>query len=62
MGAYDGVNTLEEGFMEKAMAMTDGKGFDYIYETAGSTITMKWHMNLPQTKQVSAILENQPKS
>lgn len=50
MGAYDGVNTLEEGFMEKAMAMTDGKGFDYIYETAGSTITMKMAYELAANK------------
>ena len=32
------------------MAMTDGKGFDYIYETAGSTITMKMAYELAANK------------
>ena len=50
MGADDGVNTLEEGFMEKALAMTDGHGFDYVYETAGNTITMKMAFKLAANK------------
>lgn len=50
MGAADGVNTLKEGFMQKAMDLTDGKGYDYIYETAGSTITMKMAYELAANK------------
>lgn len=41
LGATGGVNTLKEGFMEEALAYTGGRGFDYVYETAGNTITMK---------------------
>ena len=26
--------------MEKALALTDGRGYDYVYETAGNTATM----------------------
>lgn len=50
MGAADGVNTLKEGFMEKAMELTGGKGYDYIYETAGSTLTMKIAFELAANK------------
>ncbi len=50
LGADDGINTLEEGFMEKAMALTDGKGYDYVYETAGNTITMKMAFALAANK------------
>lgn len=50
LGAADGINTLEDGFMEKALALTDGRGFDYIYETAGNTITMKMAFALAANK------------
>lgn len=47
----DGViNTLEEGFMNKALEMTNGKGFDYVFETAGNTITMKMAFGLAANK------------
>ncbi len=46
LGADEGINTLQEDFMDKAMALTDGKGFDYVYETAGNTITMKMAFKL----------------
>ncbi|MEG2823067.1 MAG: galactitol-1-phosphate 5-dehydrogenase [Lachnospiraceae bacterium] len=49
-GATEGVNTLEKDFMKQAMALTDGKGFDYIYETAGNTITMKMAFQLAANK------------
>ncbi len=35
LGATAGVNTLDKDFMDQAMKLTDGKGFDYVYETAG---------------------------
>lgn len=32
LGVDEGINTLDEDFMNQAMAVTDGKGFGYIYE------------------------------
>ena len=46
LGADEGINTKENDFMNKAMAMTGGRGFDYVYETAGNTITMKMAFEL----------------
>ena len=40
LGADDVINSLEENYMEKALALTDGRGYDYVYETAGNTATM----------------------
>lgn len=50
LGATGGINTLEPDFMDQAMEMTDGKGFDYVYETAGNTITMKMAFKLAANK------------
>ncbi len=50
LGADGGVNTLEDGFLEKAMALTEGKGFDYVFETAGNTVTMKMAFALAANK------------
>ena len=50
LGATGGINTLEADFMDQAKAMTDGKGFDYVYETAGNTITMKMAFKLAANK------------
>lgn len=36
--------------MNQAMALTDGKGFGYIYETAGVTTTMKYAFELAANK------------
>ena len=44
------INTLDEDFMDQAMAMTDGKGFGYVYETAGVTTTMKYAFELAANK------------
>jgi L-iditol 2-dehydrogenase len=41
LGADHGVNSGKEDFMKEVDAITEGRGFDYIYETAGNTITMK---------------------
>ena len=46
LGIDEGINTLEENFMEQAMALTEGKGFGYVYETAGVTTTMKYAFEL----------------
>lgn len=50
LGADEGINTKENDFMNKAMAMTGGRGFDYVYETAGNTITMKMAFELAANK------------
>ena len=50
LGATAGIETRETDFMEKAMALTGGKGFDYVYETAGNTITMKMAFALAANK------------
>lgn len=50
LGADAGINTLEEGFMDKAKELTDGRGFDYVFETAGNTITMKMAFELAANK------------
>ena len=46
LGATAGINTLEEDFMDKAMALTGGRGYDYVYETAGNSITVKEWENM----------------
>lgn len=50
LGATAGINTLEEGFMDKAMELTEGQGFDYVFETAGNTITMRMAFELAANK------------
>ncbi len=50
LGATGGINTLQEDFMDQAMALTGGRGFDYVYETAGNTITMKMAFELAANK------------
>ena len=50
LGADQGINTLEEDFLERAMTLTDGRGFDYVFETAGNTITMKMAFELAANK------------
>jgi len=41
LGATVVVDTARADYQEKALAITNGKGFDYVYETAGSEITIK---------------------
>ena len=50
LGASAGVNTLDKDFVQQAMELTDGCGFDYVYETAGNTITMKMAFELASNK------------
>jgi L-iditol 2-dehydrogenase len=49
-GADECINTLEEGFIQQAKRLTDVKGFDYVYETAGNTVTMKMAFELVANK------------
>ncbi len=50
LGADAVINTLEDDFMEKAKALTNGRGFDYVFETAGNTVTMKMAFELAANK------------
>ncbi len=50
VGADYGVNSGKEGYMDEVNKITDGKGFDYVYETAGNTITMKMAFKLAANK------------
>lgn len=50
LGADAAVDTREEGCMEKARALTGGKGYDYVYETAGNTATIKMAFDLAANK------------
>lgn len=50
LGATAGINTLEKDFMDQAMELTEGRGFDYVFETAGNTITMKMAFELAANK------------
>lgn len=40
LGADETINTLDKDSMERAKEITDGKGYRYVYETAGVTDTM----------------------
>lgn len=50
LGADAGVNTLDEDFLQQVSDLTEGRGFDYVYETAGNTITMKMAFKLAANK------------
>lgn len=50
LGADEAVNTTEEGFLEQAMDLTEGKGYGYVFETAGQVPTMQLAFNLAANK------------
>lgn len=50
LGADHVINTRDKDFMTQAMDLTHGRGFDYVYETAGNTITMKMAFGLAGNK------------
>ncbi|PHV72136.1 galactitol-1-phosphate 5-dehydrogenase [Sporanaerobium hydrogeniformans] len=50
LGADEIINTLEEDFMEKAKAITGGKGYPYVFETAGNTVTMQMAFEVASNK------------
>ena len=41
LGCQYGVNSLKENFMDEVNRITDGRGFDYVYETCGMPVTTK---------------------
>ena len=50
LGADAVVDTREEDYLKKAMELTDGAGYDYVYETAGNTVTIKMAFGLAANK------------
>lgn len=50
LGADEAVNTTEESYMEKAMEITGGKGYSYVFETAGQVPTMQMAFQLAANK------------
>lgn len=50
LGADAIVNTLKEGFMEEALSYTGNGGYEYVFETAGATATMKMAYKLAVAK------------
>ncbi len=50
MGADEVVNTLKENYMEEAKALTGGKGYGYVFETAGQIPTMHMSFELAGNK------------
>lgn len=50
LGADYGVNSSKENYMDEVNEITNGRGFDYIYETAGNVITMKMAFKLAGNK------------
>lgn len=49
-GADAVISTLDDNFIEQAMNLTEGRGFDYVFETAGSTVTIKYAFQLGAKK------------
>ena len=50
LGADEVVNTTKENFMEEAMAITGGKGYGFVFETAGQVPTMHMAFELAGNK------------
>lgn len=50
LGADEVINTHNENFMEEALKLTDGRGYKYIYETAGNVVTMHMAFELASNK------------
>ncbi len=50
LGADEVIDTTEEGFLEKAMELTGGRGYEYVFETAGQPATMQMAFALAANK------------
>ena len=50
LGADAVVNTKQDGFEKAALELTGGKGFDFVFETAGSPVTMRMAFELAAGK------------
>ena len=49
-GADAVINSKEEGYQKQALELTEGKGFDYVFETAGNPVTMQMGFELAGNK------------
>lgn len=50
LGADEVINTTKEGFLKDAMAITAGKGYGFVFETAGQVPTMHMAFELAANK------------
>ena len=50
LGADYGVNTREKDFLARALALTGGRGFDAVFECAGSPVTINMAFHLAGNK------------
>ena len=50
LGATHTINTTHPEFIKEAMELTGGKGFDYLFETAGTPDTIKYCFKLAANK------------
>lgn len=50
LGADAGINSGKPDFLEQAMELTGGKGFGYVFETAGSPATIRMAFDLAANK------------
>lgn len=50
LGADEVISTLDRDFLEKVSTATNGRGFDYIIEAAGSVQTMKYAFEIAAKK------------
>ena len=50
LGADGVINTTDADYMEKAMALTEGAGYNYVFETAGGAPTMYMAFDLAANK------------
>lgn len=46
LGADGGVSTADPDWLEQAMALSDGRGYDFVFETAGGSETIKMAFQL----------------
>lgn len=57
-GADEVVNTREPDFLERALALTGGKGFTQVFETAGQSVTMNIAFRIAATKSSVCFIGN----
>lgn len=50
LGADIGINTARDGFVEEVHKLTDGRGIDYVFETAGVAFTQKLSLDVAANK------------
>jgi L-iditol 2-dehydrogenase len=50
LGADETVNTNSDNFLKKARDFTDGRGYDFVFETAGNPLTMLMAFELAANK------------